>query len=257
MKKIVVLGSSALFPLPRTIDNRFSDYRDIAHYQKKFPLHNDPVCLAAKRGGKDRRTRSSVALVTDKCAILFDAGPDIRHQLKKNRVPWPDAVCITHAHIDASAGLVELLKEIPVYSEKSATLSPGKEFSVGTVTICPFRVFHAKNVPTVGFRVRVPRKKRRPFIFVYATDLASLVGTKSFFQDSDIAFVDGSILHQDLPGHKAITHQLRLYKQWRIKKVYFTHIGHRTLPHEELRSYTQSRYANADVAYDDMIVPIT
>jgi len=143
-----------------------------------------------------------------------------------------------------------------VYSEKTKTLASGTAFHIGDITIMPFRVVHSLTAPAVGFHVSIPQKKKRSFTFVYATDMASLKGVKRYFCDAEIVFADGSILHRDLPGHVSIQHQLRWYKQWRLKKVIFTHIGHRTLPHEQLRAYVQNKYLCTDVTYDGMEIKI-
>jgi len=251
MTKITVLGSSAIFPFPRTQTNLFEDYLDIEHYQKNIPLHNDPLCSAAKKGRRDRRTRSCLAIQHAGRLILLDAGPDILYQLKRARLPKPDAICITHAHPDANYGL-KYLDNVPVYSETSRTLRAGRSFSLFGLTITPFRVRHALNTPTVGFLLHLPRNKK----IIYATDMASLNGLKKYFQQADTALVDGSILKRSFGGHLSIINQLKTYKRWGLKRVLFTHIGHATLPHKELQKFVKSKYKNTDVAYDGMVIKL-
>ena len=43
-----IIGSSALFPLPRTKTNVFADYLDIENYEKHFTLHDDRFAIAPK-----------------------------------------------------------------------------------------------------------------------------------------------------------------------------------------------------------------
>jgi len=246
MTKLIILGSSAIFPLPRTQTNKFEDYLDIANYQKNFPLHNDPLCNAAKKGGKNKRARACLAIWHNGKLILFDAGPDIKHQLERERLPQPNAICITHAHPDANYGL-KYLDGVPMYGETAHTIKAGKPFTIFGVKILPFRVRHAHNTPTVGFLVNLPNKT-----ILYATDMASLNGLKKYFQQADIIFCDGSILKRSFGGHLAIISQLKTYKKWGLKRVFFTHIGHATLPHKELRQFVKSKYKNTDVAYDGM-----
>jgi phosphoribosyl 1,2-cyclic phosphodiesterase len=69
-------------------------------------------------------------------------------------------------------------------------------------------------------------------------------------------FADGSILRRNLGGHLSITNQLKIYKKWRLKRVIFTHIGHNTLPHEDLVKYVKGQYKNADVAYDGLAIKL-
>ncbi len=250
MTKLIVLGSSAIFPFPRTQTNLFENYLDIAHYQKDFSLHKDPLCNAAKKGGKDRRTRSCLAIQHNGRLILFDAGPDIKYQLKRARLPKPDAICITHNHPDANYG-TKYLGSVPIWSEVAHTIKAGRSFNLFGLKIIPFRVRHARNTPTVGFLVHLPNKK-----IIYATDMASLNGLKKYFQQADLIFCDGSILKRSFGGHLAIVSQLKTYKQWGLKRVFFTHIGHATLPHKELRNFIKGRYKNTDVAYDGMTIKL-
>ncbi len=247
MSEFIILGSSALFPLPRTESNRFEDYADIANYQKHFPLHDDPLCEAAKVGGKDRRTRACLALSHNGKRILFDAGPDILFQLKRAGLGKPDAFCITHAHPDANFGLRNF-SGVPVFSESLGTMRADQPFELFGLSIFPFRVQHAENTPTVGFRIQLPGNKN----IIYASDFHSLRGLKDQFQKADLALVDGSILRRSLNGHLSIVSQLKAYKRWQVRRVLFTHIGHATLPHEQLRQFVRGRLPDADVAYDGL-----
>lgn len=254
MVKIVVLGSSAEFPLPRTKTNKFEDYLDISGYQRKFKLHDDPLCNSAKKGGRDRRTRSSLALVIGGKVILFDAGPDIRYQLKKYHLK-PTTVFISHSHPDADYGL-RYLKSTPIFSEKLGNIVPNRPIKLLEVEVLPFRVIHSKIAPYLGYRVQLETRNCKLKTFAYITDMASLKNIGRYLKSCDILFADGSILKRNLGGHLSITNQLKTYKKWRLKKVIFTHIGHNTLPHKDLVKYVRGRYKNADVAYDGMVVTL-
>lgn len=247
MTKFIILGSSAVFPFPRTKSNRFEDYADAENYQKRFDLHDDSLCEAAKAGGKDRRTRASLAVLHNGKFILFDCGPDVIFQLKRAGLGTPDAICITHAHLDADFGL-RFFEKVPVWSEVSGAVHTNQSFQLFGLEIFPFRVRHARNTPTVGFRIQLPNKKS----VIYATDFSSLAGLKNNFQLADFAFVDGSILNRSLNGHLSIVSQLSTYKRWQVRQVFFTHIGHATLPHEQLREFVKNKYPGADVVYDGM-----
>lgn len=251
--KIIVLGSSAVFPFPRTKTNRFEDYLDTENYQKKFSLHDDPLCLMAQHGDKDRRTRSSIAVVTSEQTILFEAGPDVRYQLHKFKIN-PKTVFITHNHPDANYGL-RYLSGVKVYSEVEGNIQPGRAINFGQVTVTPFRVRHALNTTCVGYAIDIvtaDEKKR----FVYMTDLASLDGVKPYVENCDVLFADGSILNRSMPSHLSITKQLEHYRDWHIKQIIFTHIGHATMPHEDLRNFLKNECENTEVAYDGMIFEI-
>lgn len=246
--KLIVLGSSASAPFPRTVTNRFQDYLDIEHYKKNFPLHDDPLCLKAKEGGKDHRLRSSLALVLEDKFLLFDAGPDIRYQLERAGLGTPSAIFITHDHWDACFG-IKHFSYVPVYQETARTLTVGKSIEHRGARVTPFRVLHAHDVPSVGFRVQCGGKT-----FAYFTDIGSLEGVREYIADCDFIFADGSCLHRDYPSHLSMMSQLRIYKEWGIHKVYFTHIGHSTLPHDKLGQALRGFYPQTEVAYDNLEV---
>lgn len=254
MARIIVLGSSAEFPFPRTKSNKFEDYLDIENYEQRFELHNDPLCNWAKKGGRNRRTRSALALIIRGRVILFDAGPDIRCQLKKYRL-HPDAVFISHAHPDADYGL-RYLKGVKVFSEQEGNVNFGEDLEIFGIKILPFRVQHSKIAPCTGYKIKLRTKITKPKTIVYVTDMASLRNMDKYFKGCDILFADGSILKRSLPGHLSIINQLKFYKKWRLKRVIFTHIGHQTLPHKNLSQFIKSQYKNAEVAYDGMVISI-
>jgi len=243
MVKLLVLGSGPVFPYPRTKTNRFSDYLDIGGYEEKFELHDDIICNLAKKGGKERRLRSSLAVITGSGTFLIDAGPDIIYQLAKYKVS-PDVILITHNHSDANFGLKDL-KGVEVISEKAGNLKLDQKMDILGAVVTAFRVAHAGNVTTVGFRIGLGKK-----VVAYISDLASLRGVRKWVKDTDILFADGSILDQNMPSHLSIIDQLKYYKKWRLNKVVFTHIGHKTLPHDDLQKYCRSIYKPVDIAYD-------
>lgn len=249
MAKIIVLGSSAVFPFPRTKTNLFGDYLDTVGYLKNFELHDDPICQSAKRGGKDRRTRASMALIYKNKTILFNAGPDVLYQLGKFKLK-PDAVFINHDHLDASCG-VKFFNGASIFGEALGNVRPGRKIKIFGAEILPFRVKHAKDVPTVGYLIVVSGKK-----VVYISDLSSVAGIKKYVVGCDILFADGSILNRNLTTHISIVDQLKFYKKLSLKKVIFTHIGHATLPHRDLVKYVKNQYKNANIAYDGMTIKL-
>jgi phosphoribosyl 1,2-cyclic phosphate phosphodiesterase len=245
MIKLIVLGSGPIFPYPRTVTNRFGDYLDIKNYEKKFKLHDDLICNLAKKGEKERRTRSSLAIITKQGTVLIDAGPDILYQLERSKVK-PDAVFITHDHSDAAYG-IKFLTGIKIYRESAGSMKPGVPIEIFGIKITPFRVKHATNVKTCGFRIAVGKKK-----IAYMSDVANFEGIKKWVSDCDLIFADGSVLDRNMPSHLSIVDQLKIFKKWKVKKVIFTHIGHKTLPHKDLIKYVRSIYQNSDVAFDGL-----
>lgn len=253
MPEIIILGSSSAKPFPRTEKNKWADYKDIGSYFRHFRVHDCEICQSAKKGGKDRRTRSAFAIETREGDILFDAGPDIFYQIKKYKIK-PVSAFISHEHTDANEHAEDLKKiGVKIYSEKEKNIKPGQKISMSRLNldITPFRVRHAKNVKTVGYQIDFGGKK-----VAVATDTSSPAGLKKYFTGSDVVFADGSGLAHVFPSHMTIKRQLSIYKKWKLKKVYFTHIGHDTLPHAKLSKFVKNFYPNADIAYDGMKIKI-
>jgi len=57
---------------------------------------------------KNTRTRSSIAVKTDKTTVIVDTGPDFRQQLNRENISNIDAVLYTHQHNDHVMGIDEL-----------------------------------------------------------------------------------------------------------------------------------------------------
>ncbi len=75
-----------------------------------------------KRNKKNIRTRCCAHIQYKNISILIDTSPDIKDQIKKNKIKNVDAVIYTHEHADQSVGIFELRpfywknkKKIPVY----------------------------------------------------------------------------------------------------------------------------------------------
>lgn len=85
---------------------------------------------------KNRRTRSSILLQTEKTSIVVDTGPDFREQLNREDVNTIDAALLTHAHGDHINGLDELRvlrfrnqKLMPLYASPETLQGLRKRFS--------------------------------------------------------------------------------------------------------------------------------
>lgn len=255
--KIKVLGSSSGWALPR-----------IGCGCK--------ICSSTTE--KDKRLRPSI-LIND--SILIDAGPDVYHQFLRFKISRVDSIVLSHSHPDHVFGLYDLIpkkvkamKGVPIYgSEKTWTslnrLFPNAEykkeifedykpFEVEGLNITPVPVVHSKSTPTVGFVI-----EDRNSILCYFPDFRNFIKEedKKYVEGVDCLFLDGSMLNNPFPvwtnkwGHISIMEGIKLATKCRAKKTIFTHIGHRTLPHDDLSELLRKK-GEFYAAFDGMNLEI-
>ena len=61
-----------------------------------------------KENIKNIRTRCCAHIQYQNISILIDTSPDIKEQIKKNKIKNVDAVIYTHEHADQTVGIFEL-----------------------------------------------------------------------------------------------------------------------------------------------------
>ena len=59
---------------------------------------------------RDKRLRTSVHLEADGLSLVIDTGPDFRQQMLRENISRLDAVILTHAHRDHTAGILAHLR---------------------------------------------------------------------------------------------------------------------------------------------------
>jgi len=85
---------------------------------------------------KNRRTRSSILIESDRKLVLVDCGPDMRDQLLAANVASLDAVMVTHDHADHCHGIDDLRqvahhldRAVPVHARPETLHRLGKRFA--------------------------------------------------------------------------------------------------------------------------------
>jgi len=254
--KILFLGTSAGWPLPR--------------------LGCDCI-ICTSTDPKDKRFRPTV-LVNE--TILVDAGPDIYHQLVNYKVDTKKikALVLTHAHPDHILGFYDLthlyhreekeprliitqsvlngLRQVhrfPVAPFLPEIITPPEIIEIEQVKIGLFPVEHSR-LPCFGV------KMKGKGVLVYLPDVKRLPRAKrKSLRDVDLLVLDGSSLGKrgQTRIHQSIEEGVRLAKDLKPKKVYFTHIGHITGIHEELESFVQEEGGKSfHIAYDGLEIKI-
>lgn len=247
--KIKFLGTSAGWPLPR------------------LGCHCE-ICTS--RDPKDKRLRPAL-LVNDH--ILIDAGPDIYHELLKT----PDLdirdILLTHAHPDHILGIWDLthlyrkgpkpqiiapqdlinsvkrLFNFPMDSIHFQKVDPSQAFELDRVKGTYFPVEHTRR-GAYGIKLKADK------IVSYIPDVRKIPKSSQFFcRSSDVLILDGSSRSKrgQTITHISIQDGLKIAKDLKPKKVYFTHIGHITGKHEDLDKFVQKEGgSNFHIAFDNL-----
>jgi len=262
MIKIKFLGTSATWPLPRP-----------GKCFCKICYSSDP---------RDKRSRSVLLLQSKNYNVLIDCGPDIVKQLRREKIKKIEAVVITHAHSDHISGLKRVdFKRLhpegllPLYASLNAhqiiknnfgekfdyqkiRISAYKKFSINHFSFLPFLVKHYQGITTYGFQISLGGKEQNPKL-IYLPDYKKVpLKSERYIKNCDLLILGGSILSKKIPWHNPITEGIKLAKRWKAKKVYFTHIGHDTLPHKALEKFVREKGGkNFHVAYDGLEVKLT
>jgi len=257
--KVVFLGTSAGWPIPRL-------------------GCNCDLCRSVDL--KDKRKRPAI-LVNDR--VLVDAGIDIYSQLIKQRkkTGWEidelSDLLITHAHFDHISGIWDLTK---IYGRKEKlrlscpkstmtairnmfgmhltalgqnVVKPKETFMAGGLKVTYFEVEHSL---TATFGVKIKGNK----ILAYIPDFRKIrPSSKKIIKGVDLAVFDGSSFgrYGQAKGHISMIDGVKIARELKIKRLYFTHVGHKTGRIKELEDYFISEFGSwVKVAYDGLEIEI-
>jgi phosphoribosyl 1,2-cyclic phosphate phosphodiesterase len=220
---------------------------------------------------KDKRLRSSIHIATKELSIVVDIGPDFRQQVLQNHITHLDAILLTHAHKDHTAGLDDVRSfnfkqkmDMPVYAhatvldqikaEFSYIFADNKypgvprvqpmpieniPFSIAEETITPIEVLHYK-LPVLGFKLNR---------FAYITDAKTIAPEeKKKLQGLDVLVLN-ALQHRPHISHLTLSEALELINELKPKKAYLTHISHNL---GLTRDVEQTLPNNVQLAYDGL-----
>jgi phosphoribosyl 1,2-cyclic phosphate phosphodiesterase len=232
--KIRFLGTSAGWPLPRL-------------------GCRDDVC--SSKDPRDTRTRSQ-ALIND--ILLLDAGPDTYSHLRTVDPTKIKAAAITHEHSDHTFGLWDLSH---IYSENGKLKL---KLFINKKTLSKIRfVFYPNQFEIVIVEPNTPIKFENLYLtflsFLWVPDFISFSKeAMDKARKASIIAMDGSELKiQTHTSHQTIMEGINLGKQFKNSQIYFTHLGHRVLPHRELEELVRKTGGkNFNIAYDGLEIKI-
>jgi phosphoribosyl 1,2-cyclic phosphate phosphodiesterase len=238
--------------------------------------HGVPVigcrCRVCSSGDpRDRRTRSSVYIETDRADILIDITPEFRIQTIRAGIGSADALLLTHAHSDHVGGFDDIRpfcreKPVPVYGNGitidelrrrfdyifRATQEGGgkprvslevidrKPFFINNLPVQPVPVLHG-SLPISGYRIGS---------FGYVTDCSELPGESVRLLSGCKTLVINGLRHRPHPTHLTIKEALGCIAEIGPERAYITHLCHDLL-HEELSAELP---AGVYLSYDGLVL---
>lgn len=204
----------------------------------------------------DKRLRTSLLLEADNVTLLFDAGPDFRQQMLREKVSRLDSIILTHEHKDHIAGLDDVRafnyksqSAIDIFSEDRVQKALRKEYSyvfseiqypgipkmklipipehgftIKGLEIIPVRVFHY-HLPVYGFRIGN---------FAYITD-ANYIPEESKEKLFGVKYLVINALRKEKHiSHFSLREALDIIREISPKKAFLTHISHQMGCHAEV-----------------------
>ncbi len=206
-----------------------------------------PVCQS--KDPRDKRTRTSILIRTEKVTVAVDAGPDFRQQMLREGISHLDAVFITHEHKDHIGGLDDVRpyifsqgnKPMPLYVGKTALPEIKREFSYafkehlypGAPT---FEVHLINETPFTFGDLYVEHIKLKHYTltsyafrigkFAYVTDFNE-ISKKALQKLQGVEYLIIEALGWNRHySHIDIEQAVEIATRLKVKKAWFTHCSH-------------------------------
>ncbi len=231
------------------------------------------VCLS--KDPKDKRLRSSIAILHDENTYIIDCGPDFRQQMLNQKITRISSLFFTHFHADHTAGLDDIRPftqrygSLPIFAKKDVIDSlkerfdyifstinryvgapslitneiENKPFQIDLLKVIPIEVDHG-GLKIFGYRIND---------FAYITD-AKMVSEveKRKLLNLDILIVNALRIDKH-PTHFNLKEALDLIAEVQPKKTYLIHISHKLGFHKEVSKILPK---NVFLAYDGLSLEI-
>lgn len=236
-------------------------------------LCNCAVCNSVDP--QDKRMRTSAWIKVGDTHLLVDAGPDLRQQALRSKMPGLDAVLLTHEHVDHIAGIDDLRafnfaqgRAMDIHAN-AATLNavrrmfhyafaeepyPGapvlrlntvgtEAFMAAGVSVLPIMVDHG-SMEVLGYRIGN---------LAYITDAKRIAPEeRAKLQGLDVLVLN-ALRRTPHPSHFSLNEALELVGALAPARAYFTHISHLLGAHSNVQKELPE---NVFLAFDGLVVHV-
>ncbi len=227
---------------------------------------------------RDRRTRPSIYLQTDRLHLLVDTSTDLRTQALANNVRRVDAILFTHSHADHVMGLDDVRRynqmqsgAIPCYADAATLENLRRMFAyvfdppvqiggglpqlvlheitgpwaIDGVRIVPVPLWHGQ-LPVLGFRIGT---------FAYLTDCNRIPDESWSLLTADggvRTLILDALRHRPHSTHFSVAEAVDVVHRLGVERAYFTHISH-DLGHAATNAQLP---AGVELAYDGLVLTV-
>lgn len=220
---------------------------------------------------RDKRLRTSILIEKGNTTLLFDAGPDFRQQMLREKVRKLDSILLTHEHKDHIAGMDDVRAfnyksqdAIDIYAEERVLKAIRNEFSyvfseyqypgipkmrlnaiseqsfkIRGIEIIPVRVRHL-HLEILGFRIGS---------FAYITD-ANYIPEESKEKLIGVKYLVINALRKEKHiSHFSLREAIDFVREISPKKAFITHISHQMGLYQQV---SEELPAGIMLAYDGL-----
>lgn len=188
-------------------------------------------------------------LEVDGASFVIDTGPDFRQQMLRENITHLDAVLMTHAHRDHTAGLDDVRAfnfmqnmKIPLYGSEETLKQIQTDFAyvfgpknypglprieLNTITDSPFNMNGIDIIPLPVMHLKMPVHGFRIGNFSYITDCNHMPdATLELLKGTEVLVLNALQIKPHI-SHFNLPEAIEMVKKIKPQKAYFTHISHK------------------------------